>query len=88
MARRRIVARVLGYLSVVCSPLSLWLLFWVKFVPKQFDMPFNGWAGVWATGFALSCAAAWLGSRWWLLSTLTIVASFCGTMILVFAYFG
>jgi Flp pilus assembly protein TadB len=52
------------------------------------DLPFNGWAAIWAVGLLLACVAAWLGSRWWAVGVLLIMASFLATMTLIFSYFG
>ena len=88
MAYRRTIANLLGCLGVAGSPISIWILVAAHLHAKWlFDLPFNGWATIWALGFVLSCVATLLGSRWWALGVLWSVVAFLATMILIFMYF-
>jgi hypothetical protein len=85
---RKVFANILGALSVVFSPLSLWLLYLVRLLPKHNSLGFDGWGAFWAIGFILSCIAGLLGSRWWFASTLMIALSYFATIVLIIAIFG
>jgi hypothetical protein len=76
-------------MGIACTPLSLWTLTAFHIQAKSLDeLPFNGWAAIWALGFVLLCLATWLGSRRWVIGMLFEVVSFLATMTLIFKYFG
>jgi hypothetical protein len=88
LAIRRFLGNAIGCMSVTCSPMALWGMVALRFTPKLFDLPLNGWMAIWGVGLLLAFAAALLGSWKWVFAALAAVIEFFATMTLIFWYFG
>jgi len=84
--KTKYLANALGYASIICSSLFWVLLAWSvvsEHFPASLDLPFNGWALIWAVGLLLALIAAALGPRRWAFAALLPIVSLFAAVTLI-----